>query len=782
MWQGLAAGRRFGPYELNEELGRGGSAVVYRAFDTSRQRDVAVKVMAPIHALDDSFRARFRQEAEVIARLVHPHVLKVLDSGQGAYDDPALPADLAYLVTEYMAGGSLSEQLSVQRDPALRAQIALVVAQHIGEALDWAHGAGVLHRDVKPSNVLISADGRFVLGDFGLARVLQGDASLNVTITGTVAGTPAYMAPEQALGEPADSRTDLYGLAVVLYEVVTGHVPFTAETPLATMLAHVHQPVPPADTPSAPAPAAISAVLLRALAKSREDRYQSGRDLSAALREAVAAVYGESQIVTGVYPLVPLTRPLAEGAAAASDHPPRRGAPPLRSAAPVRRRRPWSLPLRVAASVALVVAGGAATAGATLAVGPARPALARLVTRLATDATQPRVERILPPVTKNPTLRPSFHVIFNVKMEQESVERAMRFDPPVPLDFEWIDTAVVVTPRVDLELASWYTLIIDRTAIDIEGRPLASDSRTTYRSIAEAPTGRGTGLAAPLTLVLTPTAAPGATGGAGESRDTEASVAGSEDAAATRPPAAATPTPRTGNARLGQSVASTPLPLRPSPSLTRRAALPTIAPSPVPATPAPGPASLMEEQLGTTGASGPAPEPGLPATALTPDAGRAPAVTPTLSVTPATPAATATPVARPTGTARPTVDPVARATSTAPSPPAPTPTGPVSSAGAASGVATSGASPTPAPGDQPSSTTRTAGPGPTRTPAAGAAAVSGDNAASPTVIAGSTPVPVASNTRSTASLATPTTQIMIEVTTAILPTATTPRSTPAGAG
>lgn len=773
MWQGLAAGRRFGPYELNKELGRGGSAVVYRAFDTSRQRDVAVKVMASIHALDDSFRARFRQEAEVIARLEHPHVLKVLDSGQGAYDDPALPADLAYLVTEYMAGGSLSEQLTVQRDPATRAQLALVVAQHIGEALDWAHGAGVLHRDVKPSNVLISADGRFVLGDFGLARVLQGAASLDVTITGMVAGTPAYMAPEQALGEPADSRTDLYGLAVVLYEVVTGHVPFSAETPLATMLAHVHQPVPPADTPSAPAPAAISAVLLRALAKSREDRFQSGRDLSAALRTAVATVYGESQIVTGVYPL---PRPIEDGAAAALDRPLRRDAPLLRSASLARRRRPWSLPLRVAASVAIVAAGGAATAGATLAVGPGRPALARLVTRLATDATQPRVERILPPVTKNPTLRPSFHVIFNVKMEQESVERAMRFDPPVPLDFEWIDTAVVVTPRVDLELASWYTLIIERTAVDIEGRPLVSDSRTAYRSIVEAPAGRGAGLAAPLTLVLTPTAAPGATGGATEPREAEASVASSENATAARPPTAATPTPRPGGVLLSQGASSTPLPLRASSTATRRATPPTVAPSPVPATLTPE----AEEQQGPAGHPGRLPEPGSPPTVLTPDPVRAPGVTPTLSaapVVPPAPSATAPPAVRPTGTARPTVDPAVRATPAALSSPAPTPPGPVSSASAATSMAAAGASPTSQPGGQPSSPTRTAVPGAPRTTTAGAAAA-GENAGVPTPMAGVSPA--ATNTRSTGSPATPVSPNTIEAPTAILPAATAPRSTPAG--
>src|SRR5262249_7720894 len=152
--------------------------------------------------------------------------------GEGPFRAPA------YLVTEYMPGGSLAGQLAVERDAPARAQLALAVAEQIGAALDWAHAGGVLHRDVKPSNVPIAADGRLVLGDFGLARVLQPGASLHATQSGLVAGTPAYMAPEQALGEPADSRTDLYGLAVVLYEIVTGRVPFRSDTPLATMLAH----------------------------------------------------------------------------------------------------------------------------------------------------------------------------------------------------------------------------------------------------------------------------------------------------------------------------------------------------------------------------------------------------------------------------------------------------------------------------------------------------------------------------------------------------------------
>ncbi|MGH2368927.1 MAG: protein kinase domain-containing protein, partial [Chloroflexota bacterium] len=534
MWQRVAPGRRFGPYELGEELGRGGSAVVYLAYDTALGRDVAIKVIAAGYAADETFRARFRQEAQLIARLRHPHILEVLDSGETGPDEQDVPGGLAYLVTEYLPVGSLAGQFSRQRSGHDRALLALAVAEQIGSALDWAHSAGVLHRDVKPSNVLIGAGGRLVLGDFGLARVLHDGVSLHLTVSGLVAGTPAYMAPEQALGEPADARTDLYGLAVVLYEIVAGQVPFQAETPLATMLAHVHQPVPsPHELQAGTAPS-VEAVLLRALAKSRDERYQTGGELAGALRAAVAAAYGESQITTGAFPIVspapvattgsttsPLVWSHASGTGLGAqafrplqplpDSPATNSRPPVEPKPPVRMapRRPRLRRFAAVAAASLASVTLFATGGATLALGPGRPALSRLVARFAADvdAGLPRVERMLPPVNErqNPTLRPSFTILFNVKMEQESVERAVRMEPAVPLDFEWYPLYVVVTPRADLALATWYTLIVDETAVDIEGRPLAANSVIRYRSLADAPPSRGSGLAAQQALLHTPT-------------------------------------------------------------------------------------------------------------------------------------------------------------------------------------------------------------------------------------------------------------------------------------
>jgi hypothetical protein len=410
----------------------------------------------------------------------------------------------------------------------------------------------VLHRDVKPSNVLIGEDGRFVLSDFGLARILQAGSSLHATVAGMVAGTPAYMAPEQALGEPADARTDLYGLAILLYEIVTGRVPFRAETPLATMLAHVHQPVPDPRTRRPETDPAVAGVLLRALAKAPDDRYQSGVELALALRDAIAAAYGEGEVATGTFVLptpAPAQRaedastteassagprrwlrfgaqPEPDGVGAADESAAGTGAVPLDGApsraraspepapaaahaASPRRRSTWVVPARLAAAAAAAVFGfGVATAGWTLTIGPGRPALSRLVAWLGTDVP-PQVEVVIPHNNRQqPTLRPSFTIAFTAKMDQETVEHAVRLDPAVPLDFEWTERFLVVQPRFDLEPDTLYTLIIDQSAMDIEGRVLTRGFSQQYRSVAASPANRGATLAIPVPGTPTPPPAP----------------------------------------------------------------------------------------------------------------------------------------------------------------------------------------------------------------------------------------------------------------------------------
>jgi serine/threonine protein kinase len=206
---GDLTGQTLDRYEIIELIGEGGMATVYRARQPRLQRDVAVKVMQPALAADPTFRQRFEREAQTAANLRHPNILTVHDYGES--DGGQL-----YLVVEYMRGGALRDAL--ERGMAL--EKAVEIAAQIAEALDYAHGQGVVHRDVKPNNILLTRDERPLLADFGLVKPIQGDRRL--TATGVMLGTPDYMAPEQVQGEEVDGRADVYALGVMLYEMLTG--------------------------------------------------------------------------------------------------------------------------------------------------------------------------------------------------------------------------------------------------------------------------------------------------------------------------------------------------------------------------------------------------------------------------------------------------------------------------------------------------------------------------------------------------------------------------------
>lgn len=267
-------GRALGPYRLIQGVGRGGMAEVYLAEDGRLQRQVAVKVLPTTLATDSAFRARFEREARAAARLQHPHILAVYDFGE----EDGIP----YLVMPFMNGGSLSQVIAKARGPL---PIAKVVqwATEIGEALKYAHDQGIIHRDVKPGNMLLGSEEHLLLADFGIAKVLNETTTL--TSTGSSIGSPEYMAPEQATGK-ADYRSDIYALGVVIFQILTGRLPFTAQTPVQAMMLHVKEAPP---SPRALNPAIspqVEAVVLRALAKRPEQRYQSATDLTEALKAA----------------------------------------------------------------------------------------------------------------------------------------------------------------------------------------------------------------------------------------------------------------------------------------------------------------------------------------------------------------------------------------------------------------------------------------------------------------------------------------------------------------
>jgi serine/threonine protein kinase len=274
----ITTGTVLGRYRLLEKAGVGGMSEVWKAEDETLKRIVAVKVILGPVAADSTFRERFLREARLVAGLEHTNVLPVFDYGTAIVD----AAEVSYLVMPLVGGGSLKGRVAGPVPPAL----AISWLSAIAAALDHAHGKGILHRDVKPGNVLMDSQGRPLLADFGLAR--SAEVSSGLTATGTVLGTPLYMAPEQAMGVALDGRADQYALAVIAFELLAGRVPFSAESPLAVLHQHVSTPPPPLSTVLPGTAPSVDAVLSRGLAKKAADRFGSCSAFVAALGAALA--------------------------------------------------------------------------------------------------------------------------------------------------------------------------------------------------------------------------------------------------------------------------------------------------------------------------------------------------------------------------------------------------------------------------------------------------------------------------------------------------------------
>jgi tRNA A-37 threonylcarbamoyl transferase component Bud32 len=267
-----------GRYQLGSLLGVGGMARVYLATDRVLERQVAVKVLSPPYAQDPVFVERFRREARSAARLSHPNIVAVFDSGSDAGDH--------YLVMEYVAGQSLAELLA--RQGRLAPRLAAELAVEVCAALAAAHAQGLVHRDVKPANVLVGDDGQVKVTDFGIVKAA---ATATLTGTGTVLGTAAYLSPEQAQGGPVDARSDLYGLGCVLYELLCGTPPFGSgadSPPVVVATRHLHQPPEPPSAHNPQVDPELDAVVLTALAKDPAQRHQSAIELQDALKHVLA--------------------------------------------------------------------------------------------------------------------------------------------------------------------------------------------------------------------------------------------------------------------------------------------------------------------------------------------------------------------------------------------------------------------------------------------------------------------------------------------------------------
>src|SRR5437588_2233349 len=284
-----------GRYRLDARIGRGAMSTGYRAFDTVLERPVAIKLMHREIAADSDQLERFRREARAVAQLNHPHVVTVIDAGEEPSSDGNYPGNgCPYIVLEYVEGETL--KAVIRREGPLDIPQAIAYAIEISRALGVAHERQIVHRDVKPHNILISPEGGAKITDFGIARSLTEEG---LTMAGRVLGTTDYVSPEQALGHPVTGQSDLYSLGIVLYEMLTGEVPFRGETPVAVAMRHVREDVPDVQERRPEVSAATAAVLERAVAKDLSHRYPDAASMAHELEEVLAIETSRSGQATG---------------------------------------------------------------------------------------------------------------------------------------------------------------------------------------------------------------------------------------------------------------------------------------------------------------------------------------------------------------------------------------------------------------------------------------------------------------------------------------------------
>jgi serine/threonine-protein kinase len=370
-------GQTLGSYQIIEELGRGGMAVVYRAYQQSLNRFVAIKVLPPQLAFEREFVDRFLREARAAAGLRHPNVVVIHDVGE--------QGGIYYIVMEYLKGQTLRDL--VEREGSLPPARAARILEQMASSLDYAHGEGFVHRDVKPANIFIGEGDRVTLTDFGIAKAAS--EAQQLTRTGTLVGTPEYMSPEQAEGRTVDHRTDLYAMGVVLYQMLTGRVPFKGTTAHATLHALIYEPPPPPRQLNPDLSQPVETVLLKSVAKEPDQRFQRGAEMVAALRAAIAG------------------RPLPAGVVAATAA----ATKPVREPAQKRSPLVWILGGLAAILVAvlgllLLMAGGGGDGAPTpkptqeIVVVTSTPSS----TEIAPTATGTATPEPLPPPTEAPTL------------------------------------------------------------------------------------------------------------------------------------------------------------------------------------------------------------------------------------------------------------------------------------------------------------------------------------------------------------------------------------------
>ncbi|NLL51454.1 MAG: Stk1 family PASTA domain-containing Ser/Thr kinase [Peptococcaceae bacterium] len=259
-----------GRYEIEDRIGAGGMAIVYRAKDTLLNRTVAIKVLREQLASDEGFIRRFRREAQAAASLSHQNIVSIFDVGKDGQED--------YIVMEYVLGSTLKD--IIRQEAPMSPQKALMIVRQIAEALAHAHANHIIHRDIKPQNILITLDGRVKVTDFGIARAVS---SATLTHTGDIVGSVHYLSPEQAKGSQISEQSDIYSLGIILYEMITGKVPYDGDTPITIALKHIQEDVELPSKIGMEVPPEIDTLIMKALAKSVDDRYKSALEFLADL-------------------------------------------------------------------------------------------------------------------------------------------------------------------------------------------------------------------------------------------------------------------------------------------------------------------------------------------------------------------------------------------------------------------------------------------------------------------------------------------------------------------
>ena len=289
-------GRNLGKYRIVAHLGQGGMAQVYKAYQPGLDRYVAIKVLHPHLAKDQEFVGRFEREARLVSRLRHQHILQVFDFESNT--------EQHYMVMELVNGPNLRDEFAYRRQKGQVYSLPeigrMLIALCQGAA--YAHQQGMIHRDIKPSNLMFTEDGQLLIVDFGIARIL---GNTQYTITGALIGSPSYMSPEQGQGRVADARSDIYSMGVVLYELITGQPPYVGDTPIATILMHSTELLPLPTSIQPDVPPAVEMIIMKALSKKPEERFQTSLEMAAAIRQAFQLSPDDTLLSTPIIPIRP---------------------------------------------------------------------------------------------------------------------------------------------------------------------------------------------------------------------------------------------------------------------------------------------------------------------------------------------------------------------------------------------------------------------------------------------------------------------------------------------